>query len=194
MDMSPYRASVIAALSLACAGGDEQRPEELELELVPRPAEIDANTVVTLQRYGCYGPCPVYSVRLGGDGSVAFTGEQYVKLTGEATGQVPSADVSGLVGAMLDASYFSLESDGACGPGDRVSIASDASGATTSLSLGDRTKTISEYHGSSCAPPVLRSIENLIDEVAGTARWVKCEEPDRTCYLTSAELEGTGGG
>ena len=92
---------------------------------------------------------------------------------GEATAQVPVADVSGLVGAMLDADYFSLETDGGCRPGDSVTFTTDASGATTSLTLGERTKTIRDYHGNSCAPPVLRPIEDLIDEVAGTARWVR---------------------
>ncbi|MEY2934117.1 MAG: hypothetical protein RL033_4866 [Pseudomonadota bacterium] len=190
--MGLYRASVIAMLLVASACGDAQRPAQVELELVPRPAEIDANTVVTLQRDSCYGGCPVYSVRMEGDGSVAFNGKQFVQTIGEATGQAPIADVSGLVGAMLDVDYFSLESDGGCRPGDTVTFISDASGATTSLTLGDRTKAIRDFHGNSCAPRVLRSIEDLIDEVAGTARWVKCPTPDGFCPPTSAELEGGG--
>jgi hypothetical protein len=147
-----------------------------------------------MQREGCYGPCPVYSVRVQGDGSVAFTGESSVRVVGAATGQVPTADVERLVGAMLDSDYFSLESDGGCGPGDRVTFTTDASGATTSLTWGERTKTIRDYHGNSCAPRVLRSIEDLIDEIAGTALWVKCETADGFCYSTSAELEAEGGG
>jgi hypothetical protein len=190
MDMGLYRAWVIAVLLVASGCGDAQGLAEPEPKLVPRPAEIDANTVVTLQREGCFGLCPVYSVRIGGDGSVAFTGEQYVKVHGEATGQVPIADVSGLVGAMLDVSYFSLESDGGCRPGDHGTSFTDSSGATTSLTWGQQTKAIRVYHGNSCVPRVLLAIEDLIDEVAGTARWVKCETPPGYCPPTSAEREG----
>jgi Domain of unknown function (DUF6438) len=145
-------------------------------------AEIDASTTVTMKRAGCFGACPVYSVRIGGDGSVEFSGESYVRFIGEATGQVPAGDVERLVGAMLDADYFSLSSESGCGPGDDLTFTTDASGATISLTLGEQTKTIQDYHGNSCAPRVLRSIEDLIDEIAGTASWVKCDTPDGYCY------------
>jgi hypothetical protein len=150
--------TLTALLVAACGGGTAS-------------TEIDASTLIEMRRSGCFGSCPVYSVRISGDGSVVFTGEENVR-TAEATAQIPVEDVQALVDEMLDADFFDLQPLGSCGPDDVSAYTADRSSSVISLALGDQSKEISSDHGDSCSPAVLRSIEDMIDEVAGTARWV----------------------
>jgi hypothetical protein len=142
----------------------------------PIPA-VDADTLVTLDRTGCYGSCPSYSLKIAGDGAVTYVGKHYVKVKGRASTQVDVSDVQGLVDQMVQADYFDLSVPGECAAG----IFSDASGATTSLRLGGRTQMVDHYHGNPCAPAILNDLEQAIDEVAGSAQWVECESQDGAC-------------
>jgi hypothetical protein len=50
--------------------------------------------------------------------------------------------------------------------------ATDSPTVITSASAGGRTKTIRHDYGCQAAPRELGRLEQLIDEVAGTSRWV----------------------
>src|SRR5262245_50253000 len=57
---------------------DDAAPTEPGPEAAPASA-IDNETRVTLERTQCYGPCPVYTLSVAGDGTVAYFGTRYVK-------------------------------------------------------------------------------------------------------------------
>jgi hypothetical protein len=77
---------------------------------------------------------------------------------------------------MEQADYFNLSVPETCEGG----IQRDAVTVTTSLERYGRIHRVAHYHGNSCAPPVLDTIERRIDEVAGTGEWVMCP-PDVLC-------------
>jgi len=136
--------------------------------------KVDATTTITLDRIGCFGACPSYSLSIGGDGTVTYAGRQFVKVVGAATGQIPVADVQGLVDEMERANYFKLTVPDPCPQG----IKTDAPTATTSLQIAGKSHVVTDYHGNLCAPPVLRTLEDRIDVVAQSAQWVKCDGTD----------------
>ena len=86
------------------------------------------------------------------------------------------AEVQGLVRAFLDIDYFGLQDsyltiknqDGS------ESFETDLPTTKTSLSLGEKSKSVEDYIG---APEKLGDLERKIDEVAGTKRWVSIDAP-----------------
>jgi hypothetical protein len=49
---------------------------------------------ITLERGMCFGTCPVYSVSLFGNGTIAWMGEMYVEAAGNRTDSLDPALVS----------------------------------------------------------------------------------------------------
>jgi hypothetical protein len=179
----PRRGAAVLSLVLAsacggAAGSDlSERDGALHTATPDGQRGIDADTRVTLERTECFGPCPVYTLSISGDGTVTYWGERFVRVVGEASSQLPVADVEALVDAMLDANYLALRIPTSC-----REFITDASTVTTSLTWGGRSNTIEHYYGNPCAPAVLRELEDRIDAVAGSAAWLACDAPDGVCY------------
>src|SRR5262245_35769512 len=70
-----------------------------------REAEV---TSVVMQRSGCLGPCPVYTVQATSDLVVTFDGQFYVAARGHHTGRVARSEFSRLVDALNRIDFFSL--------------------------------------------------------------------------------------
>jgi hypothetical protein len=137
---------------------------------------IDADTSITLQRSACFGVCPSYSLSIEGDGVVSYIGASFVKVRGAASSQISSSAVQGLVDDMWSAGYFDLDEPSPCS-----STWSDAPSVITSLTLGERKHRVEHYHGNPCTPEVLTTIEDQIDEIAGSERWLRCDTPSGYC-------------
>lgn len=126
---------------------------------------------VTLERGPCFGTCPVYRVSLSGDGTVEFVGTRFVSRVGTDTGRVTPSAVDSLVRALETAGYFAfadqyLPDTPACGR-----YASDAPTVTITVHRAAGDKAVRHDHGCADAPAELGRLEQLIDSVAGTARW-----------------------
>jgi hypothetical protein len=127
---------------------------------------------VTLERTPCFGTCPVYQVAVSRSGVVRFVGKNHVAQEGEATAKIPAARVEGLLRELEAGGYFGLADayvvdSPACGQ-----YATDSPTVITSASAGGRTKSIRHDYGCNAAPGELGRLERLIDEVAGTSRWI----------------------
>jgi hypothetical protein len=64
---------------------------------------------VELQRTGCLGSCPIYTLSVTSDGIVAFEGEEYVKYKGKATSSISADDWKFLTTALQQANFFALK-------------------------------------------------------------------------------------
>jgi Domain of unknown function (DUF6438) len=138
----------------------------------PSPAAAPAGPAVTLERAPCFGTCPVYTVAISRDGKVEFDGKHHVADSGQATATIPPERVDSLLIELEAAGYFGFadayEMDSpACGM-----YATDSPTVITSATRDGETKTVRHDRGCSAAPPELSRLEQRIDEVAGTARWV----------------------
>jgi hypothetical protein len=158
------RAGVLLALTVAACARPETPPAA-----GPASAEVPA---VRLERTPCFGTCPVYAVAISRAGTVRFTGKHHVARTGEATATIPAARVDSLLAELEAGGYFEFAdayvmSSPACGM-----YATDSPTVITSATRDGVTKMIRHDRGCSAAPPELSQLEQRIDEVAGTARWI----------------------
>jgi hypothetical protein len=135
-------------------------------------AEPEAGPAVTLERTPCFGTCPVYTVAISHGGEVTFSGKRHVVQTGQATATIPRALVDSLLAELEAAGYFEFADayvmdSPACGL-----YATDSPMVITSATREGVTKTVRHDRGCAAAPPELSKLEQRIDEVAGTGRWV----------------------
>ena len=128
---------------------------------------IHEDLVITLERTPCFGKCPVYSLKIKGDGTVIYSGVQFVKVTGIQETTISIDDVEQLLIEFEQADYFSLD-DSYTKFGK-----SDMPSANTSISLGGQTKSVNHYHGDLTAPKSLTKLEDRIDEIVNSDQWIK---------------------
>lgn len=150
---------------------------------IPFPAGTPTETAITLERGACYGSCPDYRVVLHGDGLVEFdTTDGHFKgtaaevhldynghnvlLPGRHTAHVDPAAVERLIGRFRAANFFGLN--------DRYFYgATDQSTQLLTVKVGTASKSVTDYIGTMAGmPQAVRDLEEAVDEVAGTARWV----------------------
>jgi hypothetical protein len=120
-------------------------------QLIAQDKPIDyENAVITMERTACYGFCPIYKLRIDGDGTVTYEGERFVNVTSKQTAQIPASDVAGLVDEFYRIDYFSLKNIYTAG-------VTDLPTTITSISIDGRTKRVEDYYG---APDKLRALED----------------------------------
>jgi len=168
---------------------------DVDFKIVPAPlssptfpeAMNPGGVVATMERQGCYGKCPVYRLKIHGDGLVEYEGYAYVHSKGRRRGRISSADVDQLLEGFRNANYFSLDDKytelhrsteilvrvGGChktlNDSHFSTMPTDLPWTLTTLTIGDRTKSVSDYYG---APASLRKLETLIDRLTNSERWV----------------------
>lgn len=144
---------------------------------------LDDSTVITLERGPCFGRCPEYTVTMYGSGRVEFEGRRYVCAEGHHTAKASPDGVRRLVAQMLAAGYFDL--DWTEGP-----LATNASTVRSSLRHSGQTRQIEHYLGDAGAPRLLATLEDRIDAVAGTWRWLpERKEHRRVCRKEDGTTE-----
>lgn len=142
-------------------------PEDLPTMHVPFPQIKDLKSLrITLERTTCFGSCPAYRVEIGGDGSVAYQGRGYVVVTGEHHDHISKDSLRQILEAFRKADYFSLRDKYIYGVTDNPTT-------TTSISFDGQQKSVIDYVGEEAGMPhAVVEVEETIDRVAGTARWV----------------------
>jgi len=123
--------------------------------------------VMTLERTGCFGSCPGYSVEIHGDGTVIFTGKSFVVVAGEHRDRLSPEQVSELIDAFRAADYFSLEDDYSYGMTDNPTY-------LTSFRVDQVEKHVRDYVGDEAGmPEAVSELEATIDRVANTKKWIR---------------------
>jgi uncharacterized protein DUF6438 len=128
---------LIAVAALGCAVRDTH---ELNLK---RPS-FDA---VTMQRSGCYGSCPVYTVEISYNGKVTFKGERFVVVAGEHLGTTPPADLARLDQAIVDIGFFSLREQYQSGEDGCTTWATDNATVSILVITASRQHRVTYYYG-----------------------------------------------
>lgn len=130
---------------------------------------------ITLERTACYGTCPMYTLTITADGKVTFEGRRFTKVTGQATGRISKKAFRGLVAEFQKIGYFSLPDNYSPGTPQCPQRVTDMPAANTSLRLKGKIKGVAHYHGCGTSGKLqqLTELENKIDEVAGTQKWIK---------------------
>ena len=69
---------------------------------------IPPDTLITLERPGCFLFCPEYTLTISADGLVTYDGKARVRVIGKAQTQISREKVQVLIAAFLKARFFSL--------------------------------------------------------------------------------------
>jgi hypothetical protein len=142
--------------------------------------------IVILERTGCFGACPAYTVAVGNAGFVLWDGEANVATVGSHGRQVSRQQVEELRRAIDAAQFFDLDESGqrrhACTqggsatcPGSVISCI-DTPHAIVTVIRGDEKHIVDDAHCTS-EPSALTRLEDLIDRVCGTDAWIGSGAP-----------------
>lgn len=143
----------MVGMLVACAPVDAQ----------PQASE---DVTITLARSACYGACPIYRVSVDGAGNVTYNGEAFVNVRGEQRAQIPASDVQALLRRFDEIGFTRLRDQ------YRANV-TDLPTYSITLTRNGVTKTVVDYGGMGAGmPESVRSLQDEIDRVAGTARWV----------------------
>jgi hypothetical protein len=148
--------------------GDAQ---QLSNAAVPAPRVPDnpEGLRIKLVRTSCFGYCPVYSLEIGGDGTVSYEGEAFVKVRGGRKGRIATADVRKLTKYFAKAGYFSLQNSYGI-PGY------DEPSSMISIRWPGFEKTVWHHQdGSVKVPSQLLLLQDLIDVTANSFQWAGSE-------------------
>lgn len=146
---------------------------------------------VSMKKSGCNGRCPVYDLTIQPDGRVIFDGKSYTELTGKAEDKLTENQLKQIVAEIENANFFSLDDAYNYDSKNCPITASDMPGVTLHIKLGTREKIIDHDLGcwenkqvkkengnftdditKKIFPQQLYILENKIDEIVETKRWI----------------------
>lgn len=153
---------------LLAAGCSKQATPPSSRAVQPVPAD----TLITLVRDKCPGLCPAYELTIAADGSVLFEGRSQVKEVGVAHGEITQEQLTRLLAEFERINFFSLNDRYSIGPDGCTGYAHHGVDITTSLRMNGRSKRVRRNTGCLGGVPELEALEDLIDQVADTKRWV----------------------
>jgi hypothetical protein len=109
------------------------------------------------------------------DGNVTFEGKRFTKTSGIARGKISVADFRSLVSEFEKINYFSLPDRFAPGTKECPEMVTDMPSANTSIRINGKAKGVDHYHGCGVKGvlPKLTALEDKIDLVVGTQKWIK---------------------
>ena len=158
-------------------------------------SQIPTELSIDMQRTGCYGTCPAYTVSLQPSGKVTFDGRGFTKIIGRAEDVINDEKKEQLVAEITKADFFKLDDAYTQESRNCPTTRTDNSTVTLSIRLNDKSKTVVHYLGcrrvrerdknntsdlpviketdwlSDIYPQNLYVLENKIDEIVGTQRW-----------------------
>ena len=149
---------------------------------------VPADTFISLERTGCYGTCPSYTLAISADGTTIFTGSYVAtvngtdewKKSGVIKSHVTEEQIRQLVSEFDRANYFSLQDRYRDARDGCPTRATDMSSAYTSFQINGRKKSIEHYLGCvydggdlSTYPKELFALENSIDRIVNTKQWLQ---------------------
>jgi len=124
-----------------------------------------------MRRDPCFGTCPIYNLTIYANGKVEYEGLGYVKIEGNRKSTISADKIEELVSAIDKAKFFSLEDQYVAG-------ATDLPAVTLSITLNGKSKSVYHYGFLDCkgrfddAPQELCELEDKIDEVVDSKRWI----------------------
>ena len=150
-----------------------------------------------MERFGCNGRCPAYDLTIQPDGKIIFDGKFWTELTGKAEGKLTENQLKQLIDEIENAKFFSLDNAYNFDSKNCPIMATDMPRVKLHVKLNDKEKTIDhdlgcwgdnreEKQGSNSNevkthseditkkifPQQLYILENKINEIADTKRWI----------------------
>jgi uncharacterized protein DUF6438 len=121
---------------------------------------------LVLERIGCFGTCPAYTLTIHGDGNVEYIGKSNVKLKGTHKSQIETSVIRNLMSEFARSKFLTLPeySEEKC----TGQICTDMPTAITELQMKGVTHGVRHYYGCRAAPKALFELESAIDKAANS--------------------------
>ena len=156
---------ILLTFCFSCQKSVKTKPKQFSLEM---------------NRTNCYGTCPVYSLKIGLDGKVEFEGVNYTATKGKAESQIADEKVKELISEVTKSNFFSFEDDYSQGSKTCSSSSTDCPSVILTIKYDENEKTIKHYNccfvkswlSKEDALQPLTDLENKIDEIVETKRWI----------------------
>ncbi len=168
--------------------------QQIETENQKRQNEI-TEISLNMKRLGCFwGGCPMYDLTIQPDGKVIFEGEKYTKKIGKAESNLEKEKIKELITEIEKAKFFSLDNSYDYESKNCPISMSDHPSIIIAIKLNGREKTINHDLGCWLDSPIttdsngakvlkenwtqtifpqeLYNLENKIDEIVETKRWI----------------------
>ena len=122
---------------------------------------------IKMERGPCYGPCPIYSLIIYGTGEVIYKGKDFVRVKGTKKTNLSPDKIKNLINSIKNTDFFSLK--------DSYENPTLSCQPTTvlSITLNEKTKTITHDPSDMSAPKELTSLEDYIDKIVNIAQWIE---------------------
>ena len=117
----------------------------------------------SMKKSGCYGPCPVYEMKIYKNGFVELTAKEHLYLLGDYYTKLPESSVKALVSKFNEAGFFEMENQ-------YTSITKDLPTTWVYFSNEGRQKRIKDYDG---APESLKALEKELSSLLESEDWKK---------------------
>lgn len=142
-------------------------PRRLPKNHVTPPAlRRDSKVEIKLERSGCFGSCPSYSVTVSTDG-IVFTGGGYVAAAGKHTDGIDAYEVRKLAKKFVAADFYSMDSS-------YTASVTDSPSYRLSISIDGHSKEVKDYVGAWVGmPAVISELEDEVDALGKTERWIE---------------------
>lgn len=142
-------------------------PERLpKIYVTPPMLRPNSKISISLQRSGCFGSCPSYTVTVSTEGLV-FEGSSYVVARGRHTAGIDASRVRKLASRFVTADFYSMEPK-------YVASVTDNPAYVLSIDIDGHKKTVEDYVGSwEGMPAIISDLEEEVDELAKTERWIE---------------------
>jgi ankyrin repeat protein len=129
----------------------------------------DSKVTITLERTGCMGSCPSYTVTVSPTG-ITFDGRSFVVAEGKHTASADADEVRTFAKRLVDADFYSMDDS------YRAS-ATDLPTYVLTASIDGRIKQVVDYEGEwDGMPAVITELEERVDSLAQTPRWIEGDE------------------
>lgn len=172
--MTRHRSSLLGVRRLSLGAMTEPKlPPEYDFLRHGRWSRIDIKaavarvpyTSIMMSRGPCFGTCPIYQVEFHRDGTAEYRGERFTRKVGLYRGVVDALSYGRLTYALDRLEFMqmkeSFDAMVTCAEAVTVSAVRDPGG-----------RKVVEDHGRA-GPPDLWVIQELIDVVSNSVRWVK---------------------
>jgi len=131
------------------------------------PSASSSGLLVRMERTLCFGSCPDYLVEVDTDGTVRYEGNLHVRTTGKASGHLTLAKVTALRDAIEQARFRDTPVK-CCDCLDST----DSPFVKITVVDGRPPKAIDDYHGCEATPKSIRELEDNIDRIIDTKKWI----------------------
>jgi Domain of unknown function (DUF6438) len=163
--------AVICLIAATVAASDPRTPLPPR-QAVGSPHARDTTPIVTLSRSGCRGFCPAYTIVIGADRWVRFTGTRNVRVIGRASRRLTHTAMARLRSLAAARPLAPFDSAYAHTHPLCADFAMDLPGVTMSMRTGSEVRQVHYEEGCMNRPPKLDSLARTIDSIAGTSRWL----------------------